>query len=439
MQYINDISDLTRQKRNQIKSLQDEFMTFAWGGVDAFENFGAFIINDKKGSLKFYNGPSFSNEYTKPQFDQAGGTLQGVTFNKQTISFTIGVYWISIEHYRKLINWLHPLKTDYLQFGFDKNFRYDVKLSKCADSTRWIVGKENGEPRYYTELQLTFDVQGTPCAKGMYSYEFVNPNNTTSKMWSFTADAATKKVSGVCQLNKETSEFIVSDLETPVQVHFSLTLHSDYLETNYFYNYSSLEVLGQFGTGDQSQTVILESEFDDDTTAAEFDDDDVILTSKVNNNPAEYDIRLIARHSYIETKENGEEEEHTEDLSLCSFVLQHLALFVDKEINLNFTYFSETGLVFLKTTDQSLGSILTLQTFTDSGEFLVKSLQSSKFMLPGAFDYSDFYNSNHSLQFVLQYSKKTLNGTQWVSSIINPTCYENQVTLIECYPRTNLI
>jgi hypothetical protein len=92
MQYINDISDLTRQKRNQIKSLQDEFMTFAWGGVGASENFGAFIINDKKGSLNFYNGPRFSNEYTKPQLDQAGGTLQGVTFNKQTISFTIGVY-----------------------------------------------------------------------------------------------------------------------------------------------------------------------------------------------------------------------------------------------------------------------------------------------------------------------------------------------------------
>ena len=439
MQYINDISNLTRQKRNQIKSLQDEFMTFAWGGVDAFENFGAFIINDKKGSLKFYNGPSFSNEYTKPQFDQAGGTLQGVTFSKQTISFTIGVYWISIEHYRKLINWLHPLKTDYLQFGFDKNFRYDVKLSKRADSTRWIVGKENGEPRYYTELQLTFDVQGTPCAKGMHSYEFVNPNNTTSKMWSFTTDATTKKVSGVCQLNKNTPEFVVSDLETPVQVHFALTLHSDNLEINYFYDNSAMRVLGDFGTEENSETVILTSAFSDNSVAAEFTNEVLNLKSKINNSPSEYDIRLIARHNYLEKDINGEEKEYTEDLLLCSFVLQHLALFVDKAINLNFTYFSETGLVFLQTSDQSLGSLLTLQTFTDSGDFLVKSLQSSKFMLPGAFDYSSFYDSNHSLQFVLQYSKKSLNNSQWTPSAINPTCYENQTTLIECYPRTNLI
>jgi hypothetical protein len=103
MAYITNISNTTRQRRQQIKSLQDEFCTFSWGGEDAFENFGAFIINDKKGSLKFYNGPGFSNEYVKPQFDTTGGFLQGVTFNKQQISFNIGVYWISIEDYRKLL------------------------------------------------------------------------------------------------------------------------------------------------------------------------------------------------------------------------------------------------------------------------------------------------------------------------------------------------
>lgn len=85
-------SQVTKTRRQQIKSLQDEFMTFSWRGYDAFENFGAFIINESKGSLKFYNGPSFSNEYTKPQFQSNGGLLQGVNFNKQNISFSIGVY-----------------------------------------------------------------------------------------------------------------------------------------------------------------------------------------------------------------------------------------------------------------------------------------------------------------------------------------------------------
>ena len=96
IQYYNKINTLTSPKtiemRRRIRTLQDEFMTFSWGGYDAFENFGAFIINDKKGSLKFYNGPDFSNEYSKPQFDASAGDLQGVSFNKQTISFTIGIY-----------------------------------------------------------------------------------------------------------------------------------------------------------------------------------------------------------------------------------------------------------------------------------------------------------------------------------------------------------
>ena len=98
------LSETTIQRRSQIKKMMDEFMDFQWRDQSAFENFGAFIINDKKGSLKFYNGPGFSNEYSKPQFDSNGGELMGVNFNKQTISFTIGVYWISIEHYRLLMN-----------------------------------------------------------------------------------------------------------------------------------------------------------------------------------------------------------------------------------------------------------------------------------------------------------------------------------------------
>ena len=117
------ISEKTRQKRQQIKSLQDEFMTFSWGGYDAFENFGAFIINDKNGSLKFYNGPGFSNEYSKPQFDSSAGDLQGINFDKQTISFTIGVYWISIEHYRLMLNWLNPLEKNNLIFVLNLNFK----------------------------------------------------------------------------------------------------------------------------------------------------------------------------------------------------------------------------------------------------------------------------------------------------------------------------
>ena len=200
------LSEMTKQKRAQIKQLKDDFMTFAWGGCDAFETFGAFILNDKKGSLKFYNGPGFSNEYTKPQFNTSAGELLGVSFNKQTIAFTIGVYWISIEDYRVFLNWLNPNVVDYLYFGYESKYRYNVKLSKIADSTKWIVGSElvDGKtvPMYYTEIALTFEVQGEPCAKGFYSYLFGEAEGFTWKDdYTYTPQSSSSNV--LVQSNSE--------------------------------------------------------------------------------------------------------------------------------------------------------------------------------------------------------------------------------------------
>lgn len=53
-------------------------------------DFGVFIIH--KGGLKFYNGPSYSNQYTAPMFSDATGDLTGLKFSTQKISFQVGVY-----------------------------------------------------------------------------------------------------------------------------------------------------------------------------------------------------------------------------------------------------------------------------------------------------------------------------------------------------------
>ena len=382
MAYKTNISTITQQRRNQIKALQDEFCTFSWGGEDAFEKFGAFIINEKKGSLKFYNGPDFSNEYTKPQFDNASGNLQGVTFNRQTITFTIGVYWFSIEEYRKLLHWLNPLKISYLTFGFNKNFRYNVKLSKRGDSTRWVIGKENGEPRYYTELPLTFELQGTPCAKGILPYSFKSSAdlNAVSK-WNFVKDTLDSTVTGKSYLWRN-DDFIASDLETPFQIRFRLNLQSD----------------------------------------------DLKLTPEIDNDVSEYTISLFA---------NYKKDKYEENILLCSFTLQHLALFIQQGYTLYFTYVSETGLVFITTNDTGIGSLLSQQTLTDSGEFLVSSLESYKFMLPGSLDHDGFYDGEISFQ--LKYKRSIQRNGEWLNGNIHQSCYDNQDISIECYPRTNII
>ena len=84
------------------------------------------------------------------------------------------------------------------------------------------MGHENGTPMYYTEIPLTFEVQGTPCAKGVHPYEF----GTTfgNKNW--------RKISTDAELHSgrvklaispiRTHEFIESDLPMPIEVPIKL-------------------------------------------------------------------------------------------------------------------------------------------------------------------------------------------------------------------------
>jgi hypothetical protein len=103
-------SNLTFNKRQQLKKRLDDFCTFSWGpeffddssSKNAFDTFGVFIVGGKD-ALKFSNGPGFSNKYTTSQFQSANSILSGVEFKTQTISFTMGVYWFTIEEYRKLL------------------------------------------------------------------------------------------------------------------------------------------------------------------------------------------------------------------------------------------------------------------------------------------------------------------------------------------------
>ena len=177
------LSPTTVARRKQIKSGLDKFTSFTWRGVDAWETFGVFIEN--KDSLKFYNGPTYSNSYTKPQFDSAYGQLTGVTFNVQKIDFTIAVYWISEDHYRQLIYWLNPYEVNTLSFGFDPDYYYQVKLASVEDGVRRVVGQEGSEPMYFTEMKLSFEVQGPACAYFRAPYELIvkNTDDQEDSQW----------------------------------------------------------------------------------------------------------------------------------------------------------------------------------------------------------------------------------------------------------------
>lgn len=225
------LSPRTVQERNRIKWGIDDFASFTWRGVNAFDVFGAFIINNKN-SLKFYNGPTFTNEYTKPQYETAAGQLTGVTFAIQKIDFTIGVYWISEEDYRQLIYWLHPYEINTLTFGFEPDYYYQVKLASVDNGIRYIVGSEDGKYMYYTEMKLIFELQGPPVAYGNLPFDFNDYVDKTKPDDSGTGISREKdriafysSVAGHSKDDKYKDERN-SDLETPFILESAINLEN---------------------------------------------------------------------------------------------------------------------------------------------------------------------------------------------------------------------
>lgn len=212
-------SALNNDLWGKVEPLLDNYAKFYWDD-ELMTKYHAFIINEKKGSLKFYNGPSFSNNYTKPQFESASTRFSGVTFNTQQITFTIAVYAVTIEEYRQLIYKLHPYTIANLIFGFDDKWRYIVKLAKREDSTRYIIGKNsNNKDLYYTELKLTFEVQGDAVAHSVTELDYTVSKGTDTQS---TSKVITFKKNGI--LSK-------TDLETPFLLTFNVSEFTDSLST----------------------------------------------------------------------------------------------------------------------------------------------------------------------------------------------------------------
>ena len=202
------ITQQTQAKRNALVSRMDEFTKFNWRGYDAWEQFGAFVINDKN-SLKFYNGSSYKNSYVQPQFEDARRILEGISFSGQVISFKIGVYWISEDNMRYLLDFLNPYEKNFLYFNFETNYGYECKLNGIKDTTRWIIGKEDGKPMYYTEFDLSFDVLGANCARSIQKWTW-NPTHPSDFDTEY-------------KVNSKSKNYI----KNPIMYYFKLSFNND--------------------------------------------------------------------------------------------------------------------------------------------------------------------------------------------------------------------
>ena len=389
MNYTTNIN--TQSKRDMLKSRMDDFTSFSWRGQDAFNTFGAFVVGGKD-ALKFYNGPSFSNKYTKPQFESANSLLTGVEFQTQKVDFTIGVYWFTIEEYRKFLHWLHPYEVNDLCFSYAPGWRYRAKVAKIGDSTRHILGRDhNGEYRYYTEIKISFEIQGAAC---LYS--------TTPYQWTWEAKSS-YLTEGKFNLSDRT--FKSSDLNTPLDISFAI-LPTSCVEDDLYPQEAGL------------------------TTS-----DGILAGGAILNWGKTYHITLSA---ILPLPNDGQNK-----IVLFDTNLQHLPecvftstnddsskfYFTDIVTPVYLRYLSESGIVFIQFGD-SEEKLLTLQTSSPTGKRLCQTLTVNKFYLPGlleCYGLTDTDFKNIKLEIRCGDYVKLVN-------------YNNQLDIsVECYARTNII
>ena len=398
-------SNLTTKPRELLKKQMDDFATFVWRGVKSFDTYGAFIINNKN-SLKFYNGPSFTNEYSKPKFSSTGSNLTGISFSTQTISFQVGAYWLTEAEYREFINWLNPYEISYLGFDFEDKYDYLVKLSKIGDSTRYVVGRnENNEPCYYTELNLTFEVQGEACARARYGYEFEFDEDTPTKK-SLKISSKLLDSNGV---EKPNPQYITSDLNFPFVLNTSLIPNTDQ---------DTIKIQAQ----------LLEYGWDNEK---EQKTQEPIATLSLFNVTFQ-DLKKVMKWtnndgSFIETTEPEEIKIQTKIKN--TYGLETLERPADENIGrptLNIRYDSESGLLFLKVAEDT-EKILSLVN-SINGIKIVNNFNTSKCKLPGRFTKPDIINTKYG-EYVIQVI---------IENADFPT-NNNEAVNISAYARTNLI
>lgn len=398
-------SNLTTKPRELLKKQMDDFATFVWRGVKSFDTYGAFIINNKN-SLKFYNGPSFTNEYSKPKFSSTGSNLTGISFSTQTISFQVGAYWLTETEYREFINWLNPYEISYLGFDFEDKYDYLVKLSKIGDSTRYVVGRnENNEPCYYTELNLTFEVQGEACARARYGYEFEFDEDTPTKK-SLKISSKLLDSNGV---EKPNPQYLTSDLNFPFILNTSI-------------------IPNEIGDKVSIQAQLIEYGWDNEK---EQKTQEPIATLSLFNVIFQ-DLKKVMKWtnsngSFIETTEPEGIKIQTKIKN--TYGLETLETPTDENIGrptLNIRYDSESGLLFLKVAEDT-EKILSLVN-SINGIKIVNNFNTSKCKLPGRFTKPDIINTKYG-EYVIQV---TIENADFPTN-------NNEAVNISAYARTNLI
>ena len=253
-----------------------------------------------------------------------------------------------------------------------------VKLSKIGDSTRYVVGRnENNEPCYYTELNLTFEVQGEACARARYGYEF----DITQKQDDLNTLQA--------KIKNNIPEYITSDLNFPFVLDASL--------------------IATINSSPKIQVALIEKDTDHKDTLFSVNFQNLDQISSWTNNGNFIQQNEIEQTYFANSDTTVDQPEDTQV----------------GQIALNIRYDSESSLLFLRVGEQT-EQIISLVSY--HGKKIIKDFQSFKCKLPGRFSKSSLIEDKYS-KYIIEI--KIIDATF-------PT-NNNDAVHITAYARTNLI
>lgn len=139
--------------------MTDNYLGFTYGGTHS-SVYNAFIVNEGS-DLKFYNTPSFSNEFAFPKFGE-NSVLLGINKENREISFRLFLKEVSLTSYREFLNWLKPNpQSKAFYFDYESEFEYNVVVNSIGEGSFTVnpnCGVDN--ETYNVELDISFSTVG---------------------------------------------------------------------------------------------------------------------------------------------------------------------------------------------------------------------------------------------------------------------------------------
>lgn len=137
----------------------DKYLGFSYRGIrlgmDNNADFNGFIENSGE-DLIFNNSPEFSNEFATVPFGNQTFYL-GNSKTNRTFDFRVNLIEITLNDYRRFLNWLDLDSKGTLIFDYNENYGFDVKVNSIGSGQYTVITRcDNNRDLYNVGIDLSF-------------------------------------------------------------------------------------------------------------------------------------------------------------------------------------------------------------------------------------------------------------------------------------------